>query len=137
MTLIIFRSFDDDVKKNKRELHPTEKEKFLIMTIKLDIKVGSSIDDSVSVDYVDGTPTSIKNDNVDGEMLVLLKDKENDHNTYFSNENNKSMTWSIQFRGFLNDENENADDIVFGNQWTYPIRDRLPWGTSVAVKFIK
>lgn len=28
-----------------------------------------------------------------------------------------------------------ADDVVFGNVFDQPIRDQLPWGTSIAVKF--
>lgn len=35
---------------------------------------------------------------------------------------------------FLDDVN--ADDILFGNVFENPIRDHLPWGTSIAVKFM-
>jgi hypothetical protein len=30
-----------------------------------------------------------------------------------------------------------ADDILFGNVFEKPIRNSLPWGTSIAMKFIK
>ena len=36
---------------------------------------------------------------------------------------------------FLN--GPNADQVVFGNVFEKPIRDSLPWGTAVAMKFMK
>jgi hypothetical protein len=30
----------------------------------------------------------------------------------------------------------NGDDLVFGNVFERPIRDSLPWGTSIATKFM-
>lgn len=30
-----------------------------------------------------------------------------------------------------------ADDIMFGNVFEKPIRDSLPWGTAIAMRFIK
>ena len=34
-------------------------------------------------------------------------------------------------------DDPNADEVIFGNVFEGPIRDSLPWGTSVAVKFMK
>lgn len=33
-------------------------------------------------------------------------------------------------------DNPLADDVFFGNVFEYPIRDSLPWGTSIATKFM-
>jgi len=34
-------------------------------------------------------------------------------------------------------EEVDADEMVFGNRFERSIRDNLPWGTAVAVRFIK
>lgn len=55
---------------------------------------------------------------------------------YFNDQYRKGITWSIQVQGrFL--EAANTDDIVFGNQFEKPIRDHLPYGTSLALQFVK
>lgn len=33
-------------------------------------------------------------------------------------------------------EEVNGDDILFGNVFEHPIKDHLPWGTSIATKFM-
>lgn len=33
-------------------------------------------------------------------------------------------------------EDLTADEVVFGNTFERPIKDSLPWGTSVATKFM-
>ncbi|GAA5834729.1 hypothetical protein JCM11251_003645 [Rhodosporidiobolus azoricus] len=50
-------------------------------------------------------------------------------------------TWSISFEGRFGGEGHGdevgVDDIMFGNSWTKPIRDYLPYGTSAALRFVK
>lgn len=46
------------------------------------------------------------------------------------------MTYGIVVRGTFLD-GPTADEVVFGNVFERPIRDSLPWGTSVAVKFMQ
>ena len=85
------------------------------------------------------TPTPISTPNFNGEISVYIKDFSGDNDggdgsAYFSKRS--SMTYGIVVRGkFLDDPT--ADDVVFGNVFERPIKDSLPWGTSVAVKFMK
>ena len=44
--------------------------------------------------------------------------------------------YSIAFR-FTPKQNINGDDLVFGNDFDHPIRDRLPPGFSTALKIVK
>ncbi|TIB71416.1 DUF1769-domain-containing protein [Wallemia mellicola] len=106
------------------------------MTIKLIILAGNSEDDYRVVDYDKGVPVDIDNAHFTGNAVVLLKDNSNPHG-YFTHESNSSVTWSIQLRGLIKEDDVDCDDLIFGNQFERPIRDRLPWGTSIAVKFIK
>jgi hypothetical protein len=58
--------------------------------------------------------------------------------TYFDlapHDKNKDQ-YSIAFK-FSPKENINGDDLVFGNDFDHPIRDRLPMGFSSAFKFVK
>jgi hypothetical protein len=85
------------------------------------------------------TPTKITTSTFDGEISVWIKDYAGDKSggdgsAYFFKRS--SMTYGIVVRGkYLDDPT--ADDVVFGNVFERPIRDSLPWGTSVAVKFMK
>ncbi|TIA86460.1 hypothetical protein E3P99_03673 [Wallemia hederae] len=106
------------------------------MTIKLKILAGSTVDDCQSVDYKGGEPVPVDNAHFKGHARVLLKDKDNLH-PYFNDHSNKGVTWSIQLSGVIQDDDVNGDDLVFGNRFDEPIRDSLPWGTGMAVKFIK
>lgn len=55
---------------------------------------------------------------------------------YFNDAYRKGITWSIQLQGrFLKEVS--SDDVVFGNEFDKPIRDRLPYGTSLALQFVK
>lgn len=106
------------------------------MTIKLKILAGSSVDDCQVVDYKSGKSVDVNNPHFTGQISVLLKDDEHMH-PYFNDKSNKGVTWSIQLRGVLQDDEVDCDDLVFGNQFMRPIRDQLPWGSGMAVKFIK
>ncbi|TIB03760.1 hypothetical protein E3P94_00454 [Wallemia ichthyophaga] len=88
------------------------------MAIKLKILAGSTIDDCEAVDYQGGKPVDVNNPHFTGQVAVLLKNDEQSH-PYFNDESNKGITWSIQLCGVLHDD------------------DHLPWGSAMAVKFIK
>ena len=85
------------------------------------------------------TPTKLSTEKFDGEISVWVKDFAGDKaggdgSEYFGKRS--TMTYGIVVRGkFLDDPT--ADEVVFGNVFERPIRDSLPWGTSVAVKFMK
>lgn len=102
------------------------------------------------------TPTKIKTALFDGEISVWVKGFQGDGvggdgHEYF--DQRSGMTYSIVVKGeqaciplvaaltkvvtgkYLDDPN--ADEVIFGNVFEGPIRDSLPWGTSVAVKFMK
>ncbi|KAG9243639.1 hypothetical protein BJ878DRAFT_423142 [Calycina marina] len=51
-------------------------------------------------------------------------------------ESHPKDSYAITF-SFTPKQNVNGDDLVFGNDFDHPIRDRLPPGFSVAMKFIK
>lgn len=54
---------------------------------------------------------------------------------YFDHAHAKGCTWSIQVQGQFK-RAVCVDDVEYGNQFEKPIRDRLPWGTSVALRAI-
>ncbi|TEB34271.1 DUF1769-domain-containing protein [Coprinellus micaceus] len=77
----------------------------------------------------------------EGKIVVHIKgfnDDGDEENTprpdgYFENEDRRYVTWSIQVQGrFLREYN--ADDVLFGNTFDRPLK--LPWGTSVVLKFM-
>ncbi|PWN98612.1 DUF1769-domain-containing protein [Tilletiopsis washingtonensis] len=79
-----------------------------------------------------------------GRITVRIKDftgqvpegqERQSETKYFDAGHAHGCTWSIQIQGrFLKEVS--ADDLVWGNQFEKPIRDRLPWGTSTALKAI-
>ncbi|KAJ7125027.1 hypothetical protein C8R44DRAFT_782088 [Mycena epipterygia] len=89
------------------------------------------------------TPHRIVTDAWEGEIVVHIKglnqaDPSNDTTPeeaeYFSREDRKGVTWSIQVQGrFLSPRS--SDDILFGNIFERPLK--LPWGTGAALKFMK
>ncbi|CAO1632175.1 unnamed protein product [Parajaminaea phylloscopi] len=55
---------------------------------------------------------------------------------YFDESYRKGITWSVQMQGrFLKEVS--TDDVVFGNEFDKPIRSHLPYGTSLALQFVK
>lgn len=85
------------------------------------------------------TPTRVSTSTFDGEISIWVKDFHGEGNggdggAYFAKRS--TMTYAIVVRGrFL--DGPNGDEVVFGNVFEKPIRDSLPWGTAVAVKFMK
>ncbi|KIR26386.1 hypothetical protein I309_04725 [Cryptococcus deuterogattii LA55] len=86
------------------------------------------------------TPTPISTPGFEGNVWVFVKDyagdhKEGDGKEYFEEDGRGGMTYGIVVKGnFL--EDLTADEVVFGNTFERSIKDSLPWGTSVATKFI-
>ncbi|KAH9441529.1 hypothetical protein MJO28_002680 [Puccinia striiformis f. sp. tritici] len=110
---------------------------------KFQVLAGPSADQlspvNVNADKTD--PFRINTDRFEGALTVRIKDfhgsdgrlSKDTENKYFEEWN--EMTCSIQIQGrFL--QETNADDCMWGNSFDRPIRDRLPYGTSVALKAI-
>ncbi|EFP93305.2 uncharacterized protein PGTG_19073 [Puccinia graminis f. sp. tritici CRL 75-36-700-3] len=110
---------------------------------KLQVLAGPSADElspvNVNADKTD--PFRIHTDRFEGALTVRIKNflgaddclSKETENKYF--EEWPEMTCSIQIQGrFL--QPTNADDCMWGNSFDRPIRDRLPYGTSVALKAI-
>ncbi|KDN41693.1 DUF1769-domain-containing protein [Tilletiaria anomala UBC 951] len=102
---------------------------------------------SLSTLYVnsDLNPTLVSSAHFHGRIAVRIKHFTGDvpegkervaEAKYFEEGHGKGMTWSIQVQGrFLKDIS--TDDLVFGNEFDRPIKDRLPWGTAVALEAAK
>ncbi|WFD27263.1 hypothetical protein MNAN1_002259 [Malassezia nana] len=78
-----------------------------------------------------------------GRLMVRVKDFVGDTEdaahkssaSYFEHPYGSSMTYSIQVQGrFL--DGVHCDNLVFGNTFDEPIRDNLPYGTSLALRFL-
>lgn len=95
----------------------------------------------------DEIPLTIDSPNFRGRATVRIKsftghDPEGvEHNSdcsYFNEERRRGITWSIQIQGrFLGEEEVSADDILFGNAFERSIASHLPYGTSLALQFVK
>ncbi|CAO1624101.1 unnamed protein product [Sympodiomycopsis kandeliae] len=93
----------------------------------------------------DESPLEINSPGFRGRATVRIKSftghdpdgiEHRNDSKYFDSEHRKGITWSIQIQGrFL--EEVSSNDVVFGNQFDKPIRDHLPYGTSVALQFVK
>ncbi|KAL7423607.1 hypothetical protein Q5752_001188 [Cryptotrichosporon argae] len=83
-------------------------------------------------------PTPLRTPGFEGSIWVFVKDysgekRAGDGAVYF--DKRKDMTYGIVVRGRFLDEVD-ADDVLFGNVFESPVRDHLPWGTSIATKFM-
>lgn len=94
-----------------------------------------------------------------GEISIWVKDynglhKKGDGHEYFEQNGRKNNTYAVIAKGEWKESHRrcyrlmtlsagrflkpiSADDILFGNVFEKPIRDSLPWGTSIAMKFMK
>ncbi|PWN41789.1 DUF1769-domain-containing protein [Ceraceosorus guamensis] len=107
----------------------------------LRISIGCSVDDLKVYNVNSEEAALISTDKFQGRVVVRIKEFTGEvppgkeriaHTEYFDEGVGKGNTWSIQLQGrFLKDVN--ANDLVWGNQFEKPIRDILPWGTSVAL----
>lgn len=120
------------------------------MAPSLKISAGPSVDklQTVAVNH-DDQPTEVNTDSFQGRIAVRIKDFTGSDpegvthakdTEYFTTGNAKGMSWSMQIQGrFLGGGKEgiSGDDLVFGNEFDKPIRDHLPYGTSLALQFAK
>ncbi|KAG2142446.1 hypothetical protein DEU56DRAFT_794471 [Suillus clintonianus] len=108
---------------------------------RLRVRVGPSMDKLVCItDKVNsGKAHAISSELFEGKVAINIKGFTNPSGEelsaeYFDREDRKGITWSIQVQGrFL--QPTSADDVMFGN--TFDKRLKLPWGSGVALKFMK
>jgi hypothetical protein len=116
------------------------------MAPSLKISAGPSVDalKTVAVNH-DDQPTSIDTDLFQGRISVRIKNFTGvdpdgvDHRKdtpYFDGGYSKGMSWSMQIQGRFKVD-VNGDDLIFGNEFDRPIKDHLPYGTSLALQFAK
>ncbi|KAK0527274.1 hypothetical protein OC834_004488 [Tilletia horrida] len=110
----------------------------------LKVSVGSSVEDLKPVKVNDDSaPAVVSTDAFQGRIAIRVKNyhgyapegsEPKRDSKYFTGDGyGKHMTWSIQIQGrFL--EEVSTDDVVFGNQFDKPIKQLLPYGTSIALK---
>lgn len=110
---------------------------------RIKILAGSSIDtlQPVQVNNDQSSPLPINTDKFQGALTVRIKDFADHNGEIYRDTESKyfahwtDITWSIQIQGrFL--KPTCVDECVFGNTFDKPIRDRLPFGTSLALKAI-
>ncbi|GAA99506.1 uncharacterized protein L969DRAFT_16813 [Mixia osmundae IAM 14324] len=98
---------------------------------------------TLAVNHDVSKPTRIESDEFDGYITVRIASFEGDSGNverlsspesgYF--EKHKGLTWSIHIQGrFL--KPVKSHELVFGNTFDRPLRDSLPYGTSVALRFV-
>ena len=116
------------------------------MAPSLKISAGPSVDalQTVAVNH-DDRPTVVDSDLFHGRIAVRIKNftgsdpdgvEHRADTPYFNDGHGKHQSWSMQIQGRFKTE-VNADDLVFGNEFDKPIKDHLPYGTSVALQFVK
>ncbi|ODN72741.1 hypothetical protein, variant [Cryptococcus amylolentus CBS 6039] len=86
------------------------------------------------------SPSPLSTPGFEGHIWVFVKDYSGAHLAgdgaeYFAEEGREGMTYGIVVKGRFREE-VGGDEVVFGNVFEKPIRDSLPWGTSVATKFM-
>jgi len=107
---------------------------------RLRVLAGSSYGSLSPITANSNTPFQIRTDSFEGQITVFIKgldaadEPASNHGLeYFSREDRKGVTWSIQVQGrFL--QPLTADEIFFGNTFDRPLK--LPWGSSAALKFM-
>ncbi|OCF31969.1 hypothetical protein I317_03113 [Kwoniella heveanensis CBS 569] len=83
-------------------------------------------------------PTPLITDGFEGSIWVFVKGYNGDHKAGDGDEYFKGrdgISYGIVVKGKFKDD-FNADEVLFGNVFEKPIRDNLPWGTSIATKFM-
>ncbi|PWN49014.1 DUF1769-domain-containing protein [Violaceomyces palustris] len=118
------------------------------MAPSLKISAGPSVSElkTVAVNH-DLLPTEISTEHFQGRISVRIKDfsgedppgvEKKKEAEYFESGHGKGMSWSMQVQGrFLKEGGVNADDLVFGNEFDKSIKSHLPYGTSIALQFVK
>lgn len=91
----------------------------------------------------ESAPLVIESDIAEIELFIRIKDfkgsvehKSNAPNcSYF--DNNVDSNISIQVNLIPKIDNLKGDELIFGNDFSYPIKDYLPYGTSAALKIFQ
>ncbi|WWC88982.1 uncharacterized protein L201_003897 [Kwoniella dendrophila CBS 6074] len=87
-------------------------------------------------------PTKFETKGFSGKLWIFIKGyngdlKQGDGNEYFGVKGREGMSYGIIVKGkFKNKSPTNSDKIVFGNVFEKSIKDNLPWGTSIATRFM-
>ncbi|KAF2223665.1 hypothetical protein BDZ85DRAFT_261992 [Elsinoe ampelina] len=110
----------------------------------LKVTAGPTYDPSVQVPISPNTetPHHISTSRLDADVTVRVQNYRGlPHSSpktspYFSHPNHKHDLYSLQF-SFTPKEDLNAHDIVLGNDFDHPIRDKLPPGFDQAFKIVK
>lgn len=110
----------------------------------LKVTAGSNYDTTKHTDVLINTTTPIKisTDDLDAEIFVRIRDYRGlphgcpSNSPYFFTEEHKYDRYAISF-SFTPKKNISGNDLVFGNDFDHPIRDRLPPGFSAAFRFVK
>ncbi|KAI9816021.1 MAG: hypothetical protein M1827_002013 [Pycnora praestabilis] len=110
----------------------------------LKVSAGPSYDPSThqSVSVNRPTPTHISNLYIEAHINVRIQKYRGlpqgspATSPYFSHPLHKSDAYSIAFT-FVPKENIKGNDLLFGNDFDHPIRDKLPPGFSTALKIAK
>ncbi|WFD31639.1 hypothetical protein MSPP1_002678 [Malassezia sp. CBS 17886] len=116
------------------------------MAPRLRISAGPAADQltTLAVNH-DLAPGVIDTESFQGRVTVRVKGFEGQEppevdgkstTTYFDEPYGSTMTYSIQVQGRFCSA-VNTDDLVFGNTFDQPIRDSLPYGTSLALRFVR
>ncbi|EIW68057.1 hypothetical protein TREMEDRAFT_63945 [Tremella mesenterica DSM 1558] len=81
------------------------------------------------------SPTPLRTSSFEGTVALWLKSPHEKEagQEYFSHPSREGMTYAIVVRGRFVDD-VSADDIFFGNVFENPVRDHLPWGSSIAMR---
>ncbi|KAF2755110.1 DUF1769-domain-containing protein [Pseudovirgaria hyperparasitica] len=110
----------------------------------LKVTAGPTYDESTQHDVAVNAPEPVKIDteNLTAQLNVRIQNYRGlpkgspSTSPYFSHETHKSDLYSISFT-FTPKKTYTGDEIVFGNDFDHPIRDRLPWGFGTAFNFVK
>ncbi|KAH8084603.1 hypothetical protein HD553DRAFT_311278 [Filobasidium floriforme] len=86
------------------------------------------------------TPNKIENEHFEGEISMWIKDYNGlknggEEDLYFGQPGREGSTYALVVKG-KHLGPISANDLLFGNVFEKPIRSSLPWGTSIAMKFI-
>lgn len=87
-------------------------------------------------------PFSISSPKIDANITIRVQKYHGlpahspETSPYFSTEQHKSDLYSLAF-DFKLKEDVNGNDLVFGNDFDHPIRDKLPPGFSQAMKIVQ
>lgn len=111
----------------------------------LKVTAGSDYDDKSQkiVPVNSESPFRISSSKIDANLNIRvqkyhgLPEGSPETSPYFSQDPHKSDLYSLAFDFKLKDGDVNGNDLVFGNDFDHPIRDKLPPGFSHAMKIVQ